>query len=57
MKKFGELSGGLVGKQGLSFKQQGKIYLCCVEQFCCTVMKHGDLLLRMRQGCLGWSVA
>ena len=57
MKKFEELSGGLVGKQDLSFKQQGKIYLCCVEQFCCTVMKHGDLLLRMRQGCLGWSVA
>ena len=30
-KKFKELSGMLVGKQGLSLKQQGKIYQCCVR--------------------------
>ena len=30
-KKFKELSGVLVGKQGLSFKQRGKIYQCCVR--------------------------
>ena len=30
-KKLKELSGMLVGKQGLSLKQQGKIYQCCVR--------------------------
>ena len=30
-KKFKELSGVLVGKQGLSLKQRGKIYQCCVR--------------------------
>ena len=30
-KKFRELSGVLVGKQGLSLKQRGKIYQCCVR--------------------------
>ena len=37
-KKFGELSGALFGKQGLSLKQQGKIYQCCVRPvllYCC----------------------
>ena len=29
-KKFRELSGVLVGKQGLSSKQRGQIYQCCV---------------------------
>ena len=38
MKKFRELSGVLVGKQGLSLKQRGKIYQCCVRPvllYCC----------------------
>ena len=30
-KKFRELSGVLVRKQGLSFKQRGRIYQCCVR--------------------------
>ena len=30
-KKFRELKGVLVGKQGLSLKQWGKIYQCCVR--------------------------
>ena len=30
-KKFRELSGVLVGKQGLSMKQRKKIYQCCVR--------------------------
>ena len=30
-KKFRELSGVLVGKQGLSLKQRWKIYQCCVR--------------------------
>ena len=30
-KKFKELSGVLVGKQGLSLKQHGKVYRCCVR--------------------------
>ena len=37
-KKFRELSGVLVRKQGLSLKQKGKIYQCCVRQvllYCC----------------------
>ena len=37
-KKFTELSGVLVGKQGLSLKQRGKIYQCCVRPvllYCC----------------------
>ena len=37
-KKFRELSGVLVGKQGLSLMQQGKIYHCCfrpVLLYCC----------------------
>ena len=37
-KKFRELSGVLVGKQGLCSKQRGKIYQCCVRPvllYCC----------------------
>ena len=37
-KKFRELSGVLVGKQGLSLKQRGTIYQCCatpVLLYCC----------------------
>ena len=37
-KKFRELSGVLFRKQGLSLKQQGKIYQCCVRPgllYCC----------------------
>ena len=37
-KKFRELSGVLVGKQGLSLMQRGKIYHCCVRPvllYCC----------------------
>ena len=39
--KFRDLSGLLVGKQGLSLKKWRKIYQCCVRQFCCTVVKRG----------------
>ena len=41
-KKFRELSGLLVGKQGLSLKQQGKIYQCCIRPVllhCCEMWK------------------
>ena len=37
-KKFKDLSGVLLGKQGLSLKQRGKVYQCCVRQVllhCC----------------------
>ena len=37
-KKFRQLSGVLVGKQGLSLMQRGKIYQCCVRPvllYCC----------------------
>ena len=36
--RFRELSGVLVRKQGLTLKQQGKIYQCCVRPvllYCC----------------------
>ena len=39
-KKFRELSGVLVGKQGLSLKQRGTIYQCCatpVLLYCCNI--------------------
>ena len=41
-KKFRELSGVLVGKQGLSLMQCGKIYQCCVRPvllYCCETWK------------------
>ena len=44
-KKFRELSGALVGKQGLSLKQQGKIYQCCVRPvllYCCETWELTD---------------
>ena len=37
-KKFTELSGMLVGQQGLTLQQQGKIYQCCIRPglyYCC----------------------
>ena len=55
-KKFRELVSVLVGKQGLSLKQRGKIYQRCVRLFCCTFVKRGNLLLWMRRVCVGWSV-
>ena len=36
------------GKQSLSLKQWGKIYQCCVRPVLCTVVKRGNLLLRMK---------
>ena len=42
-KTFRELSGVLVGKQGLSLKQQGKIYQCYsrpVLLCCCKMFEH-----------------
>ena len=41
-KKFRELGGVLVRKQGLSFKQRGEIYQCCVRPvllYCCETWK------------------
>ena len=55
-KKFRELSGVLVGKQGLSLKQQGKNYQCCdrpVLLFCCETW---ELRGTYRRGCVGWSI-
>ena len=56
-KKFRELNGVLVGKQGLSLKQRGKCISVVLDQFCCTVVKRGNFLLRMRQDFVGWSIA
>ena len=53
-KKFRELSVALVGKQAL--KQKGRFISVILDQFCCSVVKHGNLLLRMRRGWVGWSV-
>ena len=49
-KKFRELSGVSVGKQGLSLKQRGRFISVVLDQFCCTVVKRGNLMLRMKQG-------
>ena len=38
LSQFRELCDALVGKQGLSLKQRGKIYQCCVRPillYCC----------------------
>ena len=46
-KKFKELRGLLDEKQGSSLKTTRE------DQFCCTAAKRGNLLLRMRRGCVG----
>ena len=46
--KFRELSGVLFRKQGLSFKQRKRFISVVLDQFCCTDMKRGNLLLRMK---------
>ena len=41
-RKFRELSGVLVRKQGLSLKQQGKVYHCCIRPallYCCETLE------------------
>ena len=50
-KKFRELNGVLVRKQGLSLKQRGKIYQCCVRPVFCTVVKHGVEHCMIRMMC------
>ena len=47
-KNFRELSGVLVGKQGLSLMQRGRFISVVLDQFYCTVVKRGNLLLRMK---------
>ena len=45
----------LVRKQALSLRQAGKI--CgLLNKFCYTVLKPWNLLLQMRQCCIGWIV-
>ena len=46
----------LAKKQGLSLFQQGKIHQCYVDQFSSTVVKRGNLLLRMRRDYVGSNV-
>ena len=42
---------------GLIFGITGeKLTGVVLHQFCCAVMKGGNLLLCMRRGCVGWSV-
>ena len=57
-KKFRELSGVVVEKQGLSWKKWGMIYQWCITPLLliCTVVKHGNLLLQMRHSCISWSI-
>ena len=55
-KKFRELSGVLVGKQGLSLKQRRKIYQCWFKPvllYCCETW---EFTVVMRRGCIGWSI-
>ena len=52
LKKFRELSCVLVGKQGLSLKQRGKIYQGCVRPVLFTVVKRRNLMLLIKQACV-----
>ena len=52
-KKFRELRSVLVGKQGLSLKQEEIFINDVLDQFCCTLAKRENLLLRMTRGCVG----
>ena len=54
-KKFKELNGVLVEKQGLSLKQRGRFISIVLDQFCRTVVKQGNLLLRRSRDYVGWS--
>ena len=54
--KYREFSNKLVGKLDLSLSNWGWFICVMVEQFCCTVVKCGNLLLRMRRRCIGWSI-
>ena len=47
-KKFREISGVLVGKQGFSLMQRGRFIIVVLDQFYCTVLKRGNLLLWMK---------
>ena len=52
-KKFRELSGVLVGEQGLSLKRRGKIYQCCARPallYCC---KTWELTVAYKASLLG----
>ena len=57
-KKFRELSGVLVGKQGLSLMQRGKIYQCCfrpVLLYCCETWEFtvaDEMRLRWVERCM-----
>ena len=55
-KKFRELSSVLVRKQSLSLKQRGRFISVVLDQFCYSVVKRGNLLLPLRQCCVGSSV-
>ena len=55
-KKFRDISGVLVGRQGLSLKQPGKIYQCCVRLVLLHCCETRELTVAGRQGCVGWSV-
>ena len=55
-KKFRDLSSVLLGKLGYLWSNGGRFISVVFDQFCCTVVKCGKLLLWMRQGCMEWSV-
>ena len=55
-KKVRVLSGVLVGKQDLSRSNGGRFISVVLDQFGCTFVKRGNLLLRVRRVCKGWSV-
>ena len=55
-KKFMELSGVLVRKQGLSLKQWGKIYQGCVRPVLLYCHEMWKLTVGDEVGCVRWSV-
>ena len=53
-KKFRDLGGVLVRKQGFRVSSnKGRFISLVLDQFYCIVVKHGNLLFWIRQGCMG----
>ena len=55
-KKCNEFSGVLVREKSLYLKQRGRFASIVLDQFCCTVVKHGNLLWQVKRDCVGWSI-
>ena len=47
----------VIREAGFKFEATDEdLLVLCLDQFCCTVVKRGNLLLRITRDCVGWSV-